>query len=45
MENGLPFTGGHFRLVHVLVHVVLFSACARLAGPGDALDHRELVLR
>src|SRR5665213_2921980 len=39
MMNGLPVAGGHFRLVHVLVHVVLFSACARLAGPGDALHH------
>ena len=45
MENVLPFAGGHFRQVHVLVHVVLFSASARLAGPGDAFDHRKPVLR
>ena len=28
----------------VLVPVVLFSACARLAGAGDALDHRLAML-
>ena len=45
MQNGLPCVGGHFRQVHVLVHVVSFSACARPAGPGDAFDHRKPVLR
>ena len=33
-----------FRLVPVLVHVVLFSAWACLAGAGDALDHRLSML-
>jgi hypothetical protein len=27
MQNGLPRTGGHFRLMPVLVHVMSGSAC------------------
>ena len=43
-ENGHSKASGHFRLVPVLVHVVLFSAWACLAGAGDALDHRLSML-
>ena len=44
-DNGHSSESGHSCLVPVLVHVVLLSACARLASSGDSFDHRLPMLR